>query len=166
MKIVRLDPWLKHSERKRPVSTIVLHHTAGGTAQSTIEHLARPLTFASYHYIVDRDGTVYKCVPTTAKAWHCGVSNGPQGRDVNQYSIGIALANKGDGEDYPAVQVSSALELVGALIKADRHIRWITSHRLITKRKVDPANFAFKSFAQKATLMPWRDDRLGREWDG
>lgn len=166
---VTLKRLLKHSERPSgtTVTTVVLHHTAGASALSTIEYLRKPLVMASYHYIVERDGTVYKCVPASKKAWHCGVSSGPNGKDVNRYSVGVAFANKGDGEEYPDAQLVAAGELIRSLRKQFPRLYYITSHRLITKRKIDPAYFDFVKFADGMTgLTTWMDESLRRPWNG
>lgn len=167
MDTIRVEPWLKHSGRGgKNVTCIVLHHTAGASALSTINYLRNPLVMASYHYVIERDGKVYKCVPVGSKAWHAGLSNGPDGRNVNSYSVGIAFANKGDGEPYPQAQVDSALALISELRRTNPTIVWITAHRLITNRKIDPKGFGFKAFAAKTGLVKWMDDVLGRGWDG
>lgn len=178
MKIVTLDKWLPHSERSGVlrVSTIVLHATAGGTAQSTIDWLRNPWAMvkgvltkfpdASYHYIIERDGTIYKCVPTTKKAWHAGVSKGPHGSLVNDYSIGIAFANRNDGEEVTPEQAQAAQDLIHALWVGNRHLAFCTTHRLITSRKSDPKGFGFYEFVKHRTMLkPWRLESLGRDWD-
>lgn len=168
VKLVR--PWLSHDARPRgaSISTIVLHHDAGSSAAGTIRYLRR--VPASYHYIVERDGTIYKCVPTSGRAWHAGVSHGPQGPGVNSYSIGVCLSNlgglNGRFEPYPKAQTDAARALIAQLAKVIPTIRYITTHRLITSRKVDPARFDFLEFARTTSLQPWRHAPLKREWNG
>ncbi len=48
----------------------------------------------SSHFLIDRDGVIYKLVPETQKAWHCGGSRMPHPDNrtaVNNFSIGIEL---------------------------------------------------------------------------
>ena len=142
--------WLKSSSRKgREVSTIVLHATAGGTAKSSIAYMMRQAVAASYHYIIERDGTIFKCVPTSRKAWHAGKSEGPQGRDVNPYSIGIAFANLNDGKELiTPKQIEACRELVDDLATA-YPIRWITTHYGVSyPRKTDPRRFDLFAFRE------------------
>ena len=175
--VIKQTPfWLLCSKRTMPVSTIVLHHDAGASDDSGLQYLINlarayvPNTkrkAASYHYYVGRDGTVTKCVPLSKKAWHCGVSHGPKGANVNDYSIGIALANRGDGEEYPEVQLQAALALVKEISKAIVGVKHLTTHRLCCEpngRKIDPAFFDFIDFGAKTELEMWRSK--GRTWNG
>lgn len=180
-KIVRVDPWLPHSARPSGtvVDTVVLHHTGGASAESTIRWLRGPWSAAlnrfmgrsaSYHAVFERDGTCYKCVPLSQKAWHAGRSNGPHGPDVNRYSVGIALANRGNGEEYPEAQLMACASYIRfELPKQFSGLEFVTTHRLITGRKVDPAHFGFIEFCDSRLgdqLAPWMDEGLGRPWDG
>ena len=168
MTVIPVHPWLKHNDRRAGTvpSVVVLHHTAGASAMSTVRYLWNPLVRASYHYVIERDGTVFKCVPASKRAWHAGVARGPFGKDVNSYSVGIAFANKGDGEPYTVAQKAACSELVAGLRKQFPHLKYLTSHRLITKRKIDPFAFDFEAFARTTDLEPWRDESLGRKWNG
>lgn len=144
-----LDPPLKSSSRNgRKVTTIVVHATAGGTAQSSIDHLRKPSTQASYHYIIDRNGDRYKCVPVGKKAWHAGISVGPEGSDVNPYSIGIAFANRNNGvEQITVAQLAALRVLVDELMAAMPELKWITTHFGISfPRKTDPRLFDLRKF--------------------
>ncbi len=169
MTIEVLDPWLEHNSRKKPLTGIILHHTAGGSAESTIAYLQslKSPHRASYHYIPERDGKILKCVPISARAWHAGTSMGKYGADVNSQTVGISFANDGVGEKYPCEQVQAAHELVHALSATDDNITWISTHRLITDRKPDPAFFDFKEFCEHhKELEMWRYEKLGRDWNG
>ena len=165
MDITILDSWLEHGERRKRLTGIIMHHTAGGSAESSIEHLRK--IGLSYQYIVERDGQIYKLVPISGRAFHAGVSTGKYGKDVNSQTVGISYANLGDGETYPSVQIQAAHELVDAILRVHKEIEWISTHRLITSRKVDPAFFSFRQFcSQHPSLEMWRDESLERDWDG
>ncbi|MBJ6724442.1 N-acetylmuramoyl-L-alanine amidase [Geomesophilobacter sediminis] len=82
---------------------LVMHFTAGASAQESIEWLTSKKAKASAHVVIGRDGSVTQLVPFNRIAWHAGESfwGGLQG--LNSYSIGIELDNagrlvrKGDG---------------------------------------------------------------------
>lgn len=159
MTIVELGKPLKSSRRTRTITTIVLHGTAGKSATSSINWLKRVTTLASYHYIIERDGTVYKCVPTSRQAWHAGRSRGPSGKSVNTYSIGIAFANMENGERLTGEQLAVCEELVRELVAAIPSIHYITTHWAVAPgRKTDPRNMDSKKlseFANNVGLKAW-----------
>lgn len=172
------------TERDRPITTIVLHSTAGASAESTTRWFRtgrvtnrkgqRVRVPASYDYIVGcqqgstEDGVVYKLKPIESHyAWHAGESVGPQGANVNEYSVGIAFAHLNNGrEPYTQLAQEAVIALAAQLKVAIPTIRWITTHYLIApRRKNDPFKFDFMEFAgrlnshpklQADPLRPWR----------
>jgi N-acetyl-anhydromuramyl-L-alanine amidase AmpD len=95
------------------ISAIVLHATADeGNEAGAIEETTNPATQKSYHVIVGRDGTITVEVTPDRRAWHAGVSALDGVHDVNNFSIGLAFANKDDGvEPYPSAQLEAAAQL-------------------------------------------------------
>ena len=65
-------------ERALPVSMIVLHYTGMPDAQSALDRLTSPEARVSSHYLVDEDGTVYRLVDETKRAWHAGSRAGAE----------------------------------------------------------------------------------------
>jgi len=57
----------------------------------------------SIHYMIDREGTVYCCIPENRTAWHAGVGEwkGEEKykNNLNRYSIGIEMMAIGSWED-------------------------------------------------------------------
>lgn len=125
----------------KKVSLIVVHATAGASAMSTLNYLKDKQL--SYHYIIERDGTIFVCAPRTHQAYHGGLcENAPISQFVNGYSIGIAFANLNDNkEKITEEQERSFNALVGALTVKVPTIDTITTHKAITKRKIDPVNW-------------------------
>lgn len=158
MVISALKQWLASRARVRKTTTIVLHATAGSSVSGAVETLTGK--GFSYHYLVDKSGAITKCVPTSRVAFHAGVSVGPEGPDVNPYSIGIAMVNLDDGRDpYPEAQAKAVQELVATLVAADPNIKWLTTHRQISwPRKVDPLGFAPRGLqiAAATRLIYWQ----------
>lgn len=129
------------------ISCVVMHATADEDTGACVRYLCDRASQVSYHTLVDRDGTVYQLVPLAKRAWHAGVSLFRGRENVNDFAIGLSLANRNDGaEPYPDVQLSVAAALVASYcriypaITVDR----ITTHRVIAPtRKTDPAPPAF-----------------------
>ena len=74
---------------------LVMHFTAGGSAQESIGWLANPAAKASAHVVIARDGTITQMVPFNRVAWHAGQSTWEGINGLNSWSIGIELDNPG-----------------------------------------------------------------------
>ena len=75
---------------------LVLHFTAGRSAQHSVAWLANPRARASAHLVIAEDGAITQLVPFNRVAWHAGKSSFNGRAQVNQFSIGIELANPGN----------------------------------------------------------------------
>ena len=138
-----LPKWLSFRNRTQPVTGIIVHATAGRTVIGSLETLiAKGL---SYHYIIDRDGTVTKCVPLSKVAFHAGVSFGWGGANCNGYTVGISLANLDDGkEKITEAQYEALIDLIDDICVEYDTIKWLSSHYGIApKRKSDPRQLDF-----------------------
>lgn len=139
---------LAFRNRTRPITTIVLHATAGKSASSSIAWLGK--IGYSYHAIIGDgtgvheggldDGLIYKCVPGGKVAWHAGKSVGPNGPWVNGYSLGLSFASMDDRVDkITEAQWQAAIEWCALWIAAMPTIKHITTHAIISPgRKFDP----------------------------
>lgn len=74
---------------------LVMHYTAGASAESSIDWLCRPEARASAHLVIGRDGEVTQLVDFDRVAWHAGESEWDGHRRLNRLSIGIELDNAG-----------------------------------------------------------------------
>jgi N-acetylmuramoyl-L-alanine amidase len=102
-------------ERQLPVSMIVLHYTGMPDAESALDRLTSPKAKVSSHYLVDEDGTIYRLVDESNRAWHAGKSRWRGMTDVNSASVGIEIDNPGHEIGYrpfPDEQMASVIALV------------------------------------------------------
>lgn len=74
---------------------IVMHYTAGYTAESAIATFKNPSTDVSAHLVLGLDGDWTQMVPFNQKAWHAGPSQYGGFRNLNGHSIGIEIVNYG-----------------------------------------------------------------------
>lgn len=74
---------------------LVMHYTAGRSAESSIHWLTDPRAKASAHLVIGRDGGITQLVPFNAVAWHAGASSWEGVSGLNHHSIGIELDNVG-----------------------------------------------------------------------
>ncbi len=124
------------------IDAIVLHDTASQTAESALDWLESPASGASTHYLIDRDGMIYRMVPDALRAWHAGTSSLWGEPDVNEFSLGIELVDI-TGDPYPAPQLDACVQLCSQLVREYPAI-WlnrIVGHEHIATprgRKVDP----------------------------
>lgn len=83
---------------------IVIHHTSGGSLDSTITWWKQSKERIGTHFIIDRDGTVVQTIPLENWAYHLGVSMSGnkvsqeykrKDLSLNKSSIGIELCSWG-----------------------------------------------------------------------
>lgn len=74
---------------------LVMHFTAGRSAEESIQWLAKAQAKASAHLVIGRDGCITQLVPFNKVAWHAGASSWEGLQGLNKYSIGIELDNAG-----------------------------------------------------------------------
>lgn len=76
-------------------SLLVMHYTAGKSAESSASWLCSPIAKASAHLIIGMDGKIIQLVPFNFTSWHAGQSVWEGREQVNHFSIGIELDNPG-----------------------------------------------------------------------
>ena len=150
-KVIKMASPNKDSRGGADIDTIVMHHTAGGgTAQDVGRHFQDPKAEVSSHYIVDKKGTIVQPVEDKERSWHAGKSVFKGRKDVNDFSIGIEMVNRGDNKDPFTDDQYEALGRLVAYLQSAYGIRAgnITGHKDIALpkgRKTDPAeNFSYQ----------------------
>lgn len=144
---------------RRP-NFVVLHHTAQKSSDQTIKTFTIAKTEVSAHYVVGRDGKVIQMVNDYLRANHAGVGRWGNDTDLNSSSIGIEIDNSG-AEPYSEAQLQSLMTLLSTL-KSRYKIptaNFIGHSDVAPRRKVDPANFPWKRFAEKGYGL-WYDSVL------
>jgi hypothetical protein len=109
---------------------IVLHYTGGNSAKSTrayFDHVKIEAARAelarggavnvSAHFLVDRDGTIYRLQPETRFARHC----------IGLNHVAIGIENVGDGAKYPLTDAQVAAD---ATLVRDLAARFPITHLL------------------------------------
>lgn len=74
---------------------LVIHYTAGPTADGAIRWFQDPQAKASAHVVIDTNGDATQMVAFTQVAWHAGQSEWLGLSGLNRHAIGIELANCG-----------------------------------------------------------------------
>lgn len=141
---------------KRPgdavIDTIVLHHTASSALPGVVKWFRNTASQVSAHFTIGKDGSIVQHVSTFDRAWHAGVSVDAQGRrNVNNFSVGIEIVNKGDGSEPWTEEQLNAVEHIVSVICRRHPITQIVSHEFIAQppgRKNDPINFPWDRMAR------------------
>lgn len=99
-----------YGRQGREIDHILVHFTSTmASARNNCIYFSRPGAFASAHYFVDRDGSIYQSVSMANTAWHAG------NWDMNLRSIGIECVS--DGADFTEEQICALAELVRWLME-------------------------------------------------
>lgn len=129
----------------RKIDTIIIHSSYDAIGSDPYSVSGVISEYKSYgvsaHYLIARDGTIYRLVKESDIAYHAGVSRLPDGRtNVNEISLGIELINTKDGK-FTENQYAALNSLIGSL-KAKYKIKYVLGHNQIAPgRKDDPWNF-------------------------
>src|SRR5437879_11695149 len=101
MAIVVIDAWSPNynSRSGAAIDCIVIHDTESDTAAAALSWFESPNSGVSAHYVIDRDGTVYRCVPDELRAWHAGSSELGGRTAVNDFLWGIEIAGASHSTD-------------------------------------------------------------------
>lgn len=132
--------------RGQPVDMIVMHTTESSSFQSTANTFMQqkdpPVTA---HYVVDRNGQIYRFCPEGTAANHAGKASwqlvtGEEVRNINQRSIGIEF-QCGPGEEITPQQAAAGLWLTKDIMSRNPNITPdnVVGHSDVApSRKADP----------------------------
>jgi N-acetylmuramoyl-L-alanine amidase len=136
---------------------LVIHYTAGKSAENAINWLCNPVSRASAHLVISASGEITQLVDLNRIAWHAGPSVWEGRERLNEWSIGIELDNPGrlnraahgwenrfgdpvsghmvhvDAEGrgwhkFPEAQLAALYVASEAIIDAEPHIRLVLGH--------------------------------------
>jgi N-acetyl-anhydromuramyl-L-alanine amidase AmpD/subtilisin family serine protease len=109
----------RQSPRRRRLTHIVIHHTAGPVVGPALNQFLSGRTSA--HYVIDTDGEIIKMVHEDDESWHAGCSFWEGQNSVNQFSVGIEVVHR-DGP-FTENQYLSLIALLGRITQAYPAIR-------------------------------------------
>lgn len=136
------------SSQARTIDTVVLHSSYDKNGSNPYSVASVIDIWKSYgvapHYLIDRQGTIYRLVDDVNIAYHAGESQMPDGRtNVNTFSIGVEMLNT-EQDQYTDAQYQSMKNLI-VYLKERYSIKFIVGHNDIAPgRKTDPWNFDWK----------------------
>jgi len=81
---------------------------------ASLEKLLNPRFKVNCHYLIDRKGKAVQMVDDIKIAWHAGKSRWKNYKDLNKYSIGIELVNRGHEfgyQNFTGIQIKKLIKL-------------------------------------------------------
>jgi len=145
----------KTYRNRKDIKFIVIHYTGMQSKRVSILRLQSLRHKVSCHYLIDRKGKAIRMVEDNKIAWHAGKSKWRNIKNLNTYSIGIELVNKGHRlgfEDFTSPQINKLIKICSHLRKK-YNIKQsnILGHSDIAPlRKKDPGEkFPWKKMSRK-----------------
>ena len=89
-----------HRNKNKTVKYIVIHYTGMKNLKLAYQKLSEKTSNVSSHYLISRDGIIINLLCPKFKAWHAGKSKWKNDLNINDYSIGIELENRGHDFGY------------------------------------------------------------------
>lgn len=134
-------------DRKNDCYGVVWHHTGGGidyardVCTGKIKEHTGKVKAASYHCVIEQNGTRHIFVPDHLRAWHAGLSCWDNRTSCNAFTLGVAFLGDTGKRMLTKAEVLSALEwLEPRWKKYGWSMDRMTTHRKIclpVGRKVD-----------------------------
>ena len=141
MEIIETNLNFKAMSNRQTTERIILHHSASSVASAEDIHrwhLNNGWEGAGYHFLVRKDGKVYRMRPEEKIGAHAYMNN--------YNSLGICFEGNFEVEEMPEVQVQSGKELV-AYLKNKYGINKVQGHRDVNNTSCPGKNFKFNEIA-------------------
>ena len=137
MKIIETNLQFKDMSTRKSTERIILHHAdAKSCSAEDIHrwHLSNGWSGAGYHFLVRKDGTIYRLRPEDKVGAHA--------YGANYDSLGICFEGNFMEEDMPAEQIKAGQELV-AYLKNKYNITTVQAHRDVCATSCPGDKFPF-----------------------
>ena len=145
MKItLNLSPnYSKKPRLKKEIKFVIIHYTGMQSEIESINRLKNPEYKVSCHYLINRKGKITQMVEDLNIAWHAGKSKWKNFNNLNSFSIGIELDNKGHQFGYnkfSGKQIVSLINLCKRLKKkySIKRENFLGHSDIAPLRKIDP----------------------------
>lgn len=137
MEIIETNLNFKAMSNRQTTERIILHHSASSVASAEDIHrwhLNNGWEGAGYHFLVRKDGKVYRMRPEEKIGAHAYMNN--------YNSLGICFEGNFEVEEMPDIQIQSGKELV-AYLKNKYGINKVQGHRDVNSTSCPGRNFKF-----------------------
>ncbi len=160
--LINLNKSLNYSKKSRKLKNIkflIIHYTGMQSTRVSLQRLKNPKSKVSCHYFITKNGVIYRMVEDNKVAWHAGKSKWKNKTNLNKYSLGIEIQNKGHQfgyEKFTKKQISALIQLLKILVKKYKIKKNnILGHSDVAPlRKIDPGeNFPWKLLSKKGLAL-------------
>tara|TARA_B100000941_G_scaffold289858_1_gene270253 strand:- start:133 stop:843 length:711 start_codon:yes stop_codon:yes gene_type:complete len=133
----------KKQRKKKDIKFIIIHYTGMQSEIESLKRLKNLRSKVSCHYLISRKGIITQIVKDKNIAWHAGKSKWNYFKNLNKFSIGIELVNKGHKlgyESFPSVQIQTLIKLCKFLKKKYniKPVNFLGHSDIAPLRKIDP----------------------------
>ena len=149
----------KKSRKLKNIKFLIIHYTGMQSTRASLQRLKNPKSKVSCHYFITKNGVIYRMVEDDKVAWHAGKSKWKNKNNLNKYSLGIEIQNKGHQfgyEKFTKKQINALIQLLKILVKKYKIKKNnILGHSDIAPlRKIDPGeNFPWKLLSKKGLAL-------------
>ena len=150
----------KKTRLKKDIKFVIIHYTGMQSEIESLKRLLDPQSKVSSHYLINRKGKIIQMVKEKKIAWHAGESRWKKFKNLNNYSIGIELVNKGHQfgyQNFSRQQISSLIKLCTKLKKKYliKKENFLGHSDIAPLRKADPGEkFPWKKLS-KSKIGKW-----------
>ena len=150
----------KKTRLKKDIKFVIIHYTGMQSEIESFKRLMDPQYKVSSHYLINRKGEIIQMVKEKNIAWHAGKSRWKKFKNLNNYSIGIELVNKGHQfgyQNFSRRQISSLIKLCKKLKKKYliKKENFLGHSDIAPLRKTDPGEkFPWKKLS-KFNIGKW-----------
>ena len=141
MEIIETNLQFKEMETRKSTQRIILHHAAAQNCSAEDIHrwhLSNGWSGAGYHFLVRKDGKIYRLRPENKVGAHAYGSN--------YNSLGVCFEGNFIEEDMPTEQIKAGQELI-AYLKNKYNITTVQAHRDVCATSCPGNKFPFDEIA-------------------
>ena len=131
-KAIKSPNFSRTTRKSNKIKFLVIHYTGMQSKRASIARLISMKHEVSCHYLIDRRGKITQMVEDNRVAWHAGKSKWKNVVNLNKYSIGIELVNKGHQFGYENFSKIQIINLIKVCIKLKKNTKskkstcWVT----------------------------------------
>ena len=133
----------RKTRQKKDIDYVIFHYTGMQSTIESLNRLTKKRHKVSAHYLIDRSGKIFQLVDDLRVAWHAGKSKWKNTTNLNKFSIGIELQNKGHDQNYQKFSKIQIRELIklSLILKKKYNIKkrnFLGHSDIAPLRKIDP----------------------------